>query len=648
MAAVISAGWASMDPLMQGLKLGGLMNQAMEQDDTYRQGRHHFMTAINQILEWGLALEQVTRYVRAANLNYSLTGWNVARIVVPLGVAYLASRQIKVLYINQIANFVQTHWNKVSFVALTAASIGLFILGQTILAVTTLAYLSVGVLNRYNLLSPSVQKVIHQADFFIGNLTGIYLGGNFVRVICTLNLVIAAVQKYFEYKRLVAEEEKKTEELAHPQASKIVDDIEEESEDEFPVSISLDELAILENDILCPMRKSHVHKKPLPSVDESIQIDDLLDLYEEIDWSKHEHVLKSKLAKDKRWLEVGQFESEPLEYFERNLRHLIESIKNRDILEGKPASYDMLEFYCRFIAQELKEQDGMTQADMLMWMGVEGGEYCGSGKFGAIEEIYENLLSQASGLPLETRVLACEQQERQRVWQNIYQLIWRSNPLTQLFGYMSDVNAIHNGNVFINLVQAGEKFGIPHQAAKNDLTATINPVSHYLAVAFVDQIEQCFWEGGYIPQCYISIETPPIASDWWKCWKWIHLKNEDIYAVPYDGKTIFKRLSETIGSPQIPKMDIYAWWMQWIDRQDDLTDEKKEELSDELQAMPKKDEKGKFLPITFNGEPFEVDGKIQPKFLKAMLIEMGILDKPWKLRSDVELDYDEDELEIEK
>lgn len=641
MATGISAGWAAMDPLMQGLKLGGLMNQSLEEDNTYRQGRHHFMTAINQILEWGLALEQATRYLTAANLNYSLAGLHIAKVVVPLSVGYLASRQIQVLHINKVVNFIQNHWGKVSLIALAVTSIGLLVLGQTVLAVTTLVYLSIGILNRCNVLSPTVQKVIHQADFFIGNLTGIYLGGNFVRLVCTLNLVIAAVEKFFEYKRLVAEKEQMMEETSHPQESDKLSIIEEE--ENFLNPISFDELAMLNNDMLCPIHKSHVHKKSLPSVDESVQIDDLLELYEKIDWSNHEHVIKGKLDKDKRWLEVGQFELEPLEYFERNLRHLVESIKNHDILEGKPASYDMLEFYCRFIAQELKEQDEMTQADMLIWIGIEGGEYCGTGKFGIVEEVYENLLSQAEGLPLETRILACEQHERQRTWQNIYQCIWKSSPVIQLFGYLSDVNAIHNHNVFVNLVQAGEKFGIPHQAAKNDLTATINPVTHYLAFLFIDEIENSFWNGGFISQNYVSIEEPSDANDWWKAWKWVHLKSENIYSKPYDDEAILTRFVDTIGSPQIPKSDIYIWWSNWISRQDDLTEVQKEELEDELQSQAIEEEPGMLIK-TFNGEPFEINGKIQPKFLKAMLIEMGILDKPWRLLSDVEIDDEEDGL----
>ena len=622
MVAGFSANWAYAEPFMRGLKFGGLMNQSLAQEDTFRQGRHHFMTTVNQILEWSLALEQIARCLDARNVNYSLAGWNVARFVVPMSVAYLASRQIQILHISSAANFIQNHLGKLSLVAMTVATVGLFVLGQTMLAVTTLMYLCVGVLDRYNILPESAQRVVHHADFFIGNLTGLYLGGNFIRIVCTLNLIVGAVRKYFDYRRLVEEKKENEEVLFDLEKEAFVEEVEEDT----ATLISFRELEQLTDDVECPIRKAHIHKKSLPKVDEDAQIEDILDLYDQIDWTAHEHVVESKLAKDKHWLEVEQFKSKPMDYFKRNLRHMVESIKNHDILEGKPASYEMLDYYCRFISQELKKQDEMTQADMLIWMGVDGGPYCGTGKFGVVEEIYQSLISQATGLSLETRILACEQQERQRVWQHIYQLVWTMTPFTQFFGYMSDINAIHNANIFINLIQAGPKFGIPDQTAKNDQTATINPITHYLAFSFVHIAEDCFWKGRAVPQCYISIDQSS-DNDWWQVWKWVHLKIEKISPKPYDQSTIIERFSETIGLPQIPKTDIYRWWAEWIYRQDDLTDTEKYKLMDELQNIPQKNASGK-LVLNFNNEPFEVDGKIRPKFLKAMLIEMGIFDKP--------------------
>lgn len=628
MVAAFSTYWASAEPFMRGLKLGGLMNQSLAQEDAFKQGRHHFMTTINQILEWSLVLEQVTHCFQAANVPYSLAEWNVARFVVPITVGYLASRQIEVLHISEFANFVQDHLGKLSLLVMAVATVALFKLGQTMLAVTTLAYLSVGILDRYNILPESAQRFVYLANFFIGNLTGLYLGGNVVRVVCTLNLVIAAVKRYFDYISLVEERKEEDELSFDADKEAIFEDIEKGK----AATLTFSELLKLTDDADCPIRKDHIRKKPLPDVDENVQIEDLLDLADQINWAEHALVIERKLMKDKRWIELEQYKWKPLDYFQHNLRQMINSIKNRDILEGKPASYEMLDYYCRFIAQELKNQDEMTQADMLIWMGIDGGAYCGTGKFGVVEEIYENLIAQATGLPLETRILACEQQERQRVWQQIYQMMWTTSPFTQFFGYMSDVNAIHNINVFANLIQAGSKFGVPEQTAKNDQTATINPITHYLAFSFVNVIEDYFWKGRAIPQCYISTDQPA-DNDWWKAWKWTHLKMESVSPKPYDQAAIMERLNGTIGSPQIPKTDIYYWWFQWIDRQDDLTDDQKNNLMDDLQTAAQRDASGRMV-LTFNDEPFEVDGKIQPKFLKAMLIEMGIFDKPEDIISD--------------
>lgn len=609
MMPTISANWTSMEPLMKGLKLGGLMNNAIEQDGTFRAGRHHFMTAVNQILEGTLVLEQVARCFEAANMNYSLAGWHAVAVIVPTGAAYLASRQIKV--VSDVANFVQDRWENLNFVMITVASVVLFHLGQTFLAATTLTYLSIGVLNRYNVVLPeSAKKAIRQADFFIGSIAGLYLGGNFVRLICAVNLMIKAVEKYFDYKKLSEKQ------ISPP-----------EKEDPAEQHISLSEIKNLTNDIECSIRKAHLHKKPLPKVDEDVQIDDILTIYNCIDWSLHKDFVERRLKKDKRWLEKEQFRSKPLDYFKSSLYELIEQIKNRAILEGQPISYDMLELYCRYIAQEIKKQDEMTQVDTLVHLGIDGGKHCGTGKFGSVEDVYENLSLQSTGQPLETRVLACMQQERQRIWQHIYTLIWKMDPLFQGFGYLTGEDARHNMNIFINLVGAGEKYGIPDEAAKNDQTATINPISHYMALNFAKAIEFLFWEGWRVPQKYVSIEDRP-KSDWWKVWKWVHLKKEDAYVKPYNQKNILECFSSMIGSPQIFQEEIYAWWLKWIDRQDDLTDDQKENLKDELGASPVRDAEGKLLPLIFAGQPFEVNGKIQPMFLKAMLIEMGILNKP--------------------
>ena len=619
MITSFSASWLQMEPLMQGLKRGGLINQCLEEDDTYRQGRHHVMAAVNQILEWSIALEQVAACFETVHLSYPITPLHVAKYIVPVSVAYLASSQIETLHINEMANTVQEHLGKTSLLVTAIATAALFLLSQQMLAVVTMAYLATGLLDRWNILSETTQHRLRQANFIIANLAGLYFGGNFIRAMCVINMVVAAVQKYFQYLRQVQQDH--ADKLKVKQAAVwndpiLSDEASKGSAEHSARQMTMEELQKLRNETSCPVNKSHVHTKALPAVKDDVQIDEILVLAEQIDWKKHEHVIKGHLAKDNRWLELGQYTSEPIDYFRRNLESMIESIRDRKILQGKPQNYDMLQYYCRYIAQALKEQDEMSQADYLILLGIDGGEYCGTGKFGIVEEVFESLLALASGLPLDMRIFACEQQERVRVWQNIYQMTWLINPFWQMQGYFTEINAVHNANLFINLVQAGEKFGIPHQAALNDQTAVFNPATHYLAFSLVQWIEDSFWSGKPIPQCYFTFESPK-GADRWKPWKWAKLKIDSVSPTSYNQQAMLSRLHQTIGTPQISKYDIYSWWNEWIERQTQLPEQKREELIDELT-----------MNVSIDGEKLEIDGKIQDKFLLAMLIEMGALEKP--------------------
>jgi hypothetical protein len=277
----------------------------------------------------------------------------------------------------------------------------------------------------------------------------------------------------------------------------------------------------------------------------------------------------------------------------------------------------MLQYYLRYIAQELKNQDEMTQADKLIKLGIEGGGYCGTGKFGSVEEVFEDLIAQTGGLPLDMRVLACLRQERTQVWQNIYLLTWKTNPYWQIQGYFTDVAAVHNANLFMNLIQAGDRFGIPQEAAQNDQTALINPATHFLAFSAIKWVEESFWKGKEIPQCFFTIENPQ-GADRLKPWKWVKLHLDPVRPRCYDQKAMLSRIKSAIGTPQINKPDIYSWWVDWVIRQDDLSPEEKDGLIDELT-----------MSASLNGESVEdAQGKIQDKFLIAMLIEWGVFEKP--------------------
>lgn len=620
MVSALSAHWPIMEPVMLGLKRGGLMNQCLEDEETYRQGRHHVMAALNQILEWSIAVEQVSACLEAANLTYSLVPLHAATYVVPITAAYLSSRQIKWMNIGTGANYIQDHLGKLSLAVATLATATLFFLGQQLLGAVALAYLTVGALDRLNLFTEGTQNRLRQMNFMVGNLAGLYFGGNFIRAMCVTNLAIAAVQNYFKYlqESAQANESKADVQKAAEMAADILDDdAPQDLSVDHSHQISVDELSKLTDDTQCSVDHSHIKKRALPSVDPSVTMDEILELGDKINWDDHEYVIKNRLAKDKRWLEVGQFQSlSPIEYFKRNLTTLVEQIRDRKILQGKPQNYEMLDYYCRYIAQELKKQDEMTQADKLIKLGIDGGEYCGTGKFGTVEEVFEDLISQSAGLPLDMRIFGALRQERTQVWQNIYLLTWKTNPFWQIQGYFTDVTAVHNANLFMNLIKAGDRFGIPQEAAANDQTAVINPATHYLAFSIVNWVEKSFWNGRQIPQCYLSVDRPE-GNERLKPWKWVKLTIDSVTPRCYDQDAILNRLQATIGTAQIGKGDIYTWWLDWIGRQDHLTEGQRNGLADEL-----------MMSASINGEAIEERGKIRNKFLIAMLIEMGVLEKP--------------------
>ena len=615
--------FSKMEPMMEGLQIGGLFNQTMVEEEAYRQGRNHFVTAIKHIVQLSLAHWQASRYLKAANINYPNKFISFACFAVPIGMAYLAHYKVQALYFGKAAELLQDHIGSLSLLAVSVSSVGLYILGQKVIAVTTLVYLSIGILDRNNYLPEITHKIIMKADFIFGQFVGLYLGTALIRIFCAFNLVLAAVGQYFKFKQ--RQIEKVEEKEINPPAEIVkIAPIEKGKIDliaeDIPViektNLSWNDFQLMRNASVCPVKREHVQRKIFPSIRGDINVDRLIEMGEKINWDKHMPVLMAHLNHDERWIEVGQYSSSPVVYFKRSLQNLVVSIRDRQIMQGKPQNYEALERYLRFIAQEIENKDENSQVDILIVLGVEGGEYCGPGKFRVVEEMYGNLTAQAAGLPLDLRVLICLQQERQRLWFNIYNRFWKTNPSLHFWAYLTKANDTHNYHLMTKLSEAGTNFGILHEAAENDPTIQITPTTFYIATILKTSIKSTFWEGTPLPQfSYIPNKNLPLR-DKWKIWKWYNPTVKMANMEPYDHVTILECLNRVIGTPQIPKADIYEWWASWINRQQDLTEEERVVLREELT-----------MQASLNNESLEKDGHIQPKFLTGMLIEMGILER---------------------
>ena len=517
-----------------GVYVAATLNLRIPEEKSYIQGRHYYLSAITQISILELTYTQFSKCFKNYDMNSSLI--SIGLNVIPLSISFLLDTRIKNSKIRQLANFVHDHMSKFSLIVTVTSSIGLFVLGQRVLSVTTLSYLSIGLLAQNNIFSPSIQKIIRHANYVIGELTSLIFGGILTRVIVVGNLTSELANQYFRYQN------RKNKSLKIPEKNE---------------KINFDEMQPINNRTYCSIKRSHLRTKCFPFISSGVKITDLLELSNSINWKDHKHVIEAKLKTDLRWLDEGQ--PEPIKFFKQNLKKFVDSIEKQNITAGQIENYKMLERYCRYIAQELPKKDMITQADTLIKMGIEGGNYCGAGKFEVAEDIYTRFTSDTNETPLNLRILGCLQLKRIEMWEKNYSFITQnSSKLNKKLFHFLDGNSYHTANVVKSTLQASKIYGLPREASKNDSTNRTDYLSVYAIKYFWGKkLENIFWLGMF------NQVTRQMHEG-------------------YTFETIMKTIDDTIGTPHIPKSDIYKWWRNWIQDQENLSVEVKETLTGQL------------------------------------------------------------------
>ncbi|MBA2367658.1 MAG: hypothetical protein H0V82_01370 [Candidatus Protochlamydia sp.] len=605
--------FSSAEPFFRGLSNGMLFNMARSQEITVLQGRNHFIAAFAQMMEAAIAFDQMDLAFKAYDLThpiqklaFSKFGMPLIKFGVPAGLAFLASSEISNIYLRKVVNLAQEHVGSMCLIASIASNVALFAIGQQLMAGTTLLYLGIGFLDRQNLLPERVHQILDKGGHVIGSITGLVFGGTFVRLISIVDIAMTTYKFYLSY--------------MHPNPELIPQMIQEAQPlpvvplIETPVLVTRDHLNTLNDFTWCEVNQEHLNRNLLPPIREGVTLDRVIELSEAIEWENHRAVIHAKLEDDERWREIYAGTMDEIAYFKQNLQKLVNGIKNREILQGRPQNFQMVEAYLLYLAQELANLDEMTQADYLITLGIEGGEYCGPGAFRVIEELFSNMISHTAGVPFEWRLLACLQQERIAIFQQIYDNFWKSSPIFQLYKTFMNMNDVHNYDTLINLTKAGPRFGIPHQGALNDEAAYVPPSSEIMCKPFNKALEKTFWQGSEMPRMQVEKNPNLNPVESWKVWRWYKVAIDQVWVNGYEQNTILQRLKTTIGTAQLPKAEIYVWWQNWIQRQP-VPDAEKALMEEELMMF-----------ASINGESLETEqGEIRPKFLIAMLQEMGVL-----------------------
>lgn len=579
-------------------------NYIFESEATVRQGRNHNMVASLQSSQINMALNQGLILCRLQGIEISSSILLAKQIIAlsPYAIAYIANRSDLSLRTRRIINLFQDHIGKITLAITLISTASFFMFGYALASATTVIYLGIGVLDRKGYLPNNIRNIISQTGFFVTNITSLFNSDSLTKFFATIDLVSTVVNYYFDFKikKLKQAGQFVERSLTHPPIPPTPVP---------PLLLSdIDKLKLKVN-------KCHVHNPLLPPIKKGVDINELLEFNKKVDWSKHQHVLNRKLATDARWTQVGILESNtPQEYFNKCLKNFVTSLKDHKILVGQPDSYEKLEKYCLFITQELRNKDEITIVDTLLEMGI-GGDYCGTDYFRIIEERVSLLLNHVEGLPLDLRFLICLQNYRIEIWHLFYTFLWSSNFWINLHSQFTDKNDIHNHNLMLKILGVGKEWGLPQEGAENDRVSHLTPSTEYLTSLLSASYRHAFWNKSKpVKTTTIEVNKTLPPPEKWKFWKTYHVRKEMINLPAYTTDSIVDLLTNEIGKKNsIPKILVYEWWEKWIQRQN-LSDEEKESSVSDL-----------YQKAFLNGVPMELDGKINKKFLKAMLLEMGIL-----------------------
>jgi hypothetical protein len=335
------------------------------------------------------------------------------------------------------------------------------------------------------------------------------------------------------------------------------------------------------------INRKYIYYRPIPNVPR-FDLQRMLDQFKEINWEDHGLVLQRKLLSDPRFKEAYSApervsQDEMIKFVTENFEDFIESVRKRKILVGAPANYEVLEAYLKIIGHRLETQDSMTRTDALLRLAIEGGRYCGPGRFEVAESVYSSIMDEADDAKPLIDVIANYLRYIRHQWLVNQFAETRHENLERVID-KQDVHVVH---VLMNTL--GPMIGIYSQSAENDESAQVSRVDTlWIDNSFKDKLLLKFWgQFGKVEDLIDEIQRGFFTN-------------------------------------QLPKARVYDFLREWIGRQL-ITEEKKEELIDDLTwSSPK-----------FMGIEIENNGLINRSIIAIMLWEMGILET-WNGHQEVE------------
>lgn len=550
----------------EGISYGLGLSEIKRLEDSVHAGRNAYLTALLQTVQIHSGMAVVDKALEGAGSQTIPLPLRCIFYFTPLLLAYVTKQQaIEDETLLSILIFVQDQISNLCHLASLVSSVALIYFGSPLFGGVCLATLALGFLDRHAILPVEIRQTLHEYSPPLLFMTGIFTNDLFYQFLSTLNVVSYCVGRYF----------------AWVDAERVIPLPPENEIDLQAFFLEEPPLRVNRNYLLWP-----THARAIPDVD----IQGLVHQFQVIEWNPENiAALRRKLGEDQRFAErcgdpARKNDQELIRAAEQQLINCVTMVRERRVLAGEPRSYEKLVEYMKFIAHDLtKERPVAESIDILMTLAIEAGDYCGPGIYDTAEMIYGALIGESEFFTFPCKVLNCLQSQRNRAMEGIYAEIFqlqqnREEQVSEVIsglGAVFDWNDRHNVHQFQNLY--GSEFGLRKAGADNDEIAMVDPLTK-LAISYFlgDIVKDLFWQR-------------------------------------HTMDSIVETVRSAIGTSELPKLEVYDWWREWIDRQP-ISDGDKEALHDQL------------IWGRLFGENLEEGGKMKREFVRAMLSKMGVLE----------------------
>lgn len=541
---------------LNALSLSTSLLDAQLIEDSVHAGRNGLLTCVSQISQAAISLSFADELSLLKTNSYIPLWARAVTYITPAIIAYTISNElIENAFAHQLFTFAQDHYGTLCHIASLTSSVALIALGNVGFGLTSMAFLTVGALARYGILPHEIRRIIHDYLAPLGMIVGLTRGFGLDFVFNLISFLSFLAEKLQIINRPVVE---------------------------INQALPYEQLqAIINGTVETEINPDFIQYATFPfAPDRNIQR--IIEISNTIDWTKHQAAINRKLSLDSRFKHDhpnpdSVSNEEKIAYFKASLQDFITSIDQRQVLHGEPHSYERLTDYLKHIVAFIEaEEDEITKSDIILRLAIEGGRYCGSGKYEVIQSVFDQFYSERTQMDLRLKVLNCLRDFRMSIFDT--QIFSERTMLAQQFaGSFFDFQDIHFRNNFI--ATFGHNLGLQIASAGEDGLASTNLITDLLNYPVRSQLETEF--SSYHTQ-----------------------------------DAIIQDIITKSGSSVLPKPDIFSWWNEWAERnvQDQAL---KENLQDQILD-------GKFL-----NQPMEVEVRgtriFKSSFIKAMLVDMGVL-----------------------